>query len=284
MTMDMFNLRAHIGDDPRLYPRGETQGYARVGVPEVWVFAAPDALSARQTQYTFGEPLRLLTRKDDWWLAQSLRDGYSGWLRGEALRVCTAKPAIDSHSTRFAAPITAQAHFKSAPVAMLPPDSVFTPDDAQAEYVHIADLGWIHQAHVLPTDVRIAARESARECLGKSYVWGGRSVAGLDCSALAQLCYRRVGRALPRDADLQARYLERQHQSVTLDALQADDLIFLPGHVMLAIDSERVIHASGWHMLVVEERLSEVLPRYQNSLKEDYCLHIYRWAIQDSND
>ena len=56
----MYDIEVQSENDPRLYPAGETRGYARIRVPETWVHAAPDAASARLSQYTYGEPLRIL--------------------------------------------------------------------------------------------------------------------------------------------------------------------------------------------------------------------------------
>ncbi|UJF23904.1 C40 family peptidase [Suttonella sp. R2A3] len=276
MNHDFFDLAEASKQDTRLYPQGETQGYASVCVAEAWVFAQPDEHSARLTQFTYGEPLRLLAQNHDWWLAQSLRDGYSGWLGKTAFRQHSCMMSQATHSTRYAAPITAEPHFKSTPITVLPPDSVFTPDEACDGYLHIADLGWVQDVHVLSAEQMIAPHITAHECLGKTYIWGGRSVAGLDCSALSQLCYRRAGQLIPRDSDLQLLFLREQARRIALDAVQANDLIFLPGHVMIAIDREHVIHASGQQMLVVKERLDVTLARYQEKLADKYWVEAYR--------
>ena len=266
-------------DDPRLTPNSgdDPIAYALVTAPEAWVFARPESSSARQTQYTFGEPLRIFAEQNGWLYAQSLRDDYCGWLAASQVRQSMQPPITQSHATRYAAPITTSASLKGEPVCMLPPDATFTPDDEQGDYLRIPSLGWLHKNHAMRADEIINPVTTARELLGKSYVWGGRSVTGLDCSALAQLCYRRAERNIPRDADLQAQYLRNHHQTISLDEVQADDLIFIPGHVMLAVNPNTIIHASGHHMLVVEEPLQPALERYQQSLKERYQISIQRW-------
>lgn len=266
-------------DDSRLTPFAPTTlAYARVCVPEAWVFAHPDRSSARQTQYTYGEALRIIAVQGDWLYAQSLYDDYCGWLACRDVIQYSAQPAADSHCTRYSAPITAAADLKSTPLCLLPPDATFTPDAEDGDYWHIANLGWIHRAHAMPRDEVIDPVRTARELLGKSYVWGGRSVAGLDCSALAQLCYRRAGRAIPRDADLQAQYLQHHHRSIALHDIQAADLIYIPGHVMIAVDGAHVIHASGQHMRVVTEALQDAVLRYRQRLQARYHIHAYRWS------
>ena len=70
---------------------------------------------------------------------------------------------------------------------------------------------------------------------------------------------------------------------IIADALIADvdladyDLLYLPGHVMLANDPYTVIHASGHHMHVVAENLADALARYRDTMGDKYRLNIYRW-------
>jgi len=80
------------------------------------------------------------------------------------------------------------------------------------------------------------------------YMWGGRSIFGIDCSGLSQVMYKHFGISLLRDAYQQA------ESGTTVDFLteiKAGDLAFFDNeagkitHVGVLIDNETIIHSSG---------------------------------------
>ena len=80
------------------------------------------------------------------------------------------------------------------------------------------------------------------------YMWGGRSVQGIDCSGLSQVFYKHFGLSLLRDAYQQA---ESGNTVDFLTEIKAGDLAFFDNeagkitHVGIMLDNERIIHASG---------------------------------------
>ncbi len=104
-----------------------------------------------------------------------------------------------------------------------------------------------------------AVVDTARGYLGYPYVYGGKGGYGFDCSSFVQIVYAKHGYYLPRTSRLQAEV----GTPVEWDTLQAGDILLFsaePGsmsisHVGIAVDAERMIHASTGRGEVVVDPL-----------------------------
>ena len=273
----MFAFSGKTARDRRIHTALPVTGFALVRAAEAWVFDAPDPDSARLTQFLCGEALTVHRARCDFLFVQSRRDHYCGWVETEALEARDEPPPPFSWMTRYLAPVTRDADIKSPLLDCLPPEAYFAVSRREGDYCRLAGSGWVHRAHIQAVEERRDPILGAREQIGKSYVWGGRGIAGMDCSALTQLCYRFAGRALPRDTDLQRHFMARHHRRVEDDEEQPGDLVFIPGHVMLVSAPGKIIHANGHHMRVVEEALAAAMQRYRKSFGATFFRESYRW-------
>ncbi len=116
-------------------------------------------------------------------------------------------------------------------------------------FAALGDGGFTPLPHLAPPAGDFV--DQALRFLGAPYLWGGRSAAGLDCSALIQLALAATEVAAPRDSDMQAALLG--------DALEAGaparrgDLVFWRGHVGVMADAATLLHANAHHMAVASE-------------------------------
>jgi cell wall-associated NlpC family hydrolase len=203
---------------------------------------------------------------EGWAWGQLAADNYVGWLPSAALAAPGPTPTHKLTALRsFVFP---------KPSIKLPPVEAL-PFGAKLNVTHMADRwavtssggqlssGYVPAAHIAPvgeTERDFVA--VAERFLGTPYLWGGKTVLGLDCSGLVQIALAACGVPSPRDSDMQERALGAlvEHQARSFE-LQRGDLIFWKGHVAIARDRETLVHAHAFHMAVVIEPAGEAMSR-----------------------
>lgn len=222
----------------------------------------PDA--PLETQLLYGETLIVYDDDNGWGWAQADRDGYVGYVAMSALgrsAVMASHRVVVNRTFVYPAP-----DMKQPPHAVVPLDGRVAVEGVRAPFVKIRGHGFVFGAHVAPVDtVAPDYVDVAERLVGVPYLWGGKSVLGIDCSGLVQLACSVAGREMPRDTDMQERIGQAlpltDAASDGLDGLARGDLVFWKGHVGIMLDSAILLHANAHHMMVVREPLRQVLDR-----------------------
>jgi hypothetical protein len=176
------------------------------------------------TQLLYGESYIVLEDTGDWLRIKINRDDYEAWMDKKLHTEYT-------ESTESLYPV-------------LRPFFNFTNDKSQELVLPGAALIKVKQKE--ESDFSIVT--TALAYLDAPYLWGGKSIWGLDCSGFTQAVFQIHGINILRDAYLQAEEGEAVEFNNLIEPgdlaffAKADEKIY---HVGICLDDERIIHASG---------------------------------------
>ena len=184
------------------------------------------------SQLLYNELYTKLDEKPEWVLIRTEHDQYEGWI--------PAKQHCSISESEFASLKEKKLFIVNQAVANQKGKIVSfgTPLYESAEFA--AEMPQTFQPQTMI--------DNTKKLLGAPYLWGGRTVMGIDCSGFVQLCARSAGLLLPRDASQQIKCGKLVY---FLQETRPGDLAFFGNengaitHVGIIIGNEQIIHASG---------------------------------------
>lgn len=209
---------------------------ARVAAAIAPLLGEPRAAGTQISQYLNGARLAVQESRGDWARVRG-PDQYEGWMHRGYL---DDGEDVSGHDERISLGCVARS--AGGGIRALPLGALLDPgEDAVAgETVRRVELA-VH----FPTVGAAIAASALRFFEGTSYLWGGVTPWGADCSGLVQSIFALHGVPLPRDASDQARC----GVDVTPDVRMAGDLLFFSDHddgrithVAIAIGDGRIVH------------------------------------------
>ncbi|GAA0546972.1 C40 family peptidase [Chitinophaga japonensis] len=224
--------------------------YAIIVVPVMPLRATASHKSEMISQGLWGECVTLLeTGADGWVRVKCQFDGYEGWATASHLETIDQQ-LFDAPYTHYAPHWVTPVSINGWPMYIPYGCLVKAPGvkrtvwgKAEVQFEEIHPLAPQEGQPSGDSLMRIASR-----FLNCGYLWGGRSVFGIDCSGFTQSVYKLLNVPLLRDAYQQAT------QGVTVDFLQearTGDLAFFDNeeghitHVGILLNDHEIIHASG---------------------------------------
>jgi len=219
---------------------------------QVPVRSDPSDKSEMVTQILFGETFTVNEEMENWLHIRMHIDNYEGWIDRKQAMLVTDEfiEKIKNGSNHSITDKTAELYCKN--------DSTFLLV-GKGSHLPLAVGNTFHLGHKTYTSIsksksipkKFSASKvatTALDYLNTPYLWGGRSIMGIDCSGLVQMVYHMCGLKLPRDAAQQVNF------GIALDFVDEalpGDLAFFDNpageiiHVGIIIDKGKIIHASG---------------------------------------
>lgn len=223
--------------------------YAVCRVPVAPLRAEPAHKSEMISQVLLAEAALILEETKDFIKLQGLYDGYEGWCQRSQL-VITDSWTNSSSSLLYTAEwintVTINNVVAHIPMGIPVIDTENVQRLGSVLTIDYSKAAILNTANAKPDAAAMRAR--AELFLNTPYLWGGRSVFGVDCSGFTQMVFRFFNIPLLRDAYLQA----NQGEVVGfLQEARCGDLAFFDNaegritHVGILLNDFEIIHSSG---------------------------------------
>lgn len=200
-------------------------------------------------QLFFGEAVKIIGGKEDSWLKiESLYDGYKGWITSHHIERVEADVALRTVSClapNFLTKIELNEEEMQIPLgaSLINLDKKKGRISEKTQYTYSSKPINLN----LISDRKDLLIRHALLWLNAPYLWGGKTILGVDCSGFCQTIYKLVGVPLLRDARQQAL------QGIAVKSLKnalPGDLVFFDDkeeivHVGMMLGNGQIIHASG---------------------------------------
>ena len=200
------------------------------------------------SQLLFGETAKVLESTKDFTKIQSIYDDYIGWCQTSQLAAIPEDLLNNSNNAltaNYLSEITCNGASMQIPMGC--PVGLFQKGQTQIGN----DLFNVSVSLTQPSAALVnesTINVIANSYLNTPYLWGGKSIFGIDCSGFTQQVYRSLGMALPRDAYQQAALGEVVG---FLQEAKCGDLAFFDNaegkitHTGLMLNNATIIHSSG---------------------------------------
>jgi cell wall-associated NlpC family hydrolase len=198
----------------------------------------PSRKSEIVTQMIYGESFSILKKNNKWLKIKIKEDNYKGYIqRKNYLEYLKPSHKINKLSAKIY-----KLPNKKIKINELTFGSKIKIVDKKNQFYKFAK-GWIEKKDV--SLISFKEKNYFRKInifKNIKYKWGGKSFKGIDCSALIQICLNFNNKYCPRDAKDQIKYFKK---NIKLIDIKKNDIIYWKGHVAVALNSKKLIHAYG---------------------------------------
>lgn len=205
------------------------------------------------TQLLFGETFQIIDENSKWACIKLDDDNYEGWADKKMIFYISGKEyeglnkgpkiVLSSLFTKVFSD-SFQSHF------WLPAGSVIRGSEKSLSEFTLAGEKFTYEKPpvIISKSSRKTVIETARNFLNAPYLWGGKTIMGIDCSGFTQTVMKINGINIPRDTKQQ---VEKGMPVSFITETQAGDLAFFDNdegqimHTGIILDKDTIIHASG---------------------------------------
>lgn len=223
--------------------------YGICELPYIPLRAESSHRSEMTSQVLFGEKFKIISKREKWSQIELIHDNYSGYIENKAITEIEESNFNETIIFENSNNVLLKNDTEKiiVPMGSIIPttikDNVFS--IKENKYKIISEI----KSENSQKDKKKFIYEKSLSLLNTSYLWGGRTEWGLDCSGFSQLIYRLIGIEIPRDADKQSLI---GSPICFFEEAELGDLAFFENeekeivHVGIIFDKNKIIHCSTY--------------------------------------
>lgn len=205
--------------------------------------------SEMTSQLLFGEYVEILEEEEQFVRVKCLYDEYEGWVQKNQLTITNKVVPVETYVADWSGEVLVNG--SSLNIPMCSPvysskENTLKLDNLEIQYLKKGKESHWNTNEKVPDKALL--EKIYKTFLNTPYLWGGKSVYGIDCSGFVQQVFKMFGIKLLRDAYLQA---EQGTLVNDLDENKLGDLAFFQNekgrvtHVGIILENHEIVHASG---------------------------------------
>ena len=223
-----------------------------ITLPLVPLRVSDSEQSEMSSQLLFGERIEIIEANERWYFIRNLTDNYTGWADKKMIQLLSEDEfqCFEKEPSYCIKVPLIQCDMINTNQKIFLPGGSLMPAYSQGRCIidnEIYQISLPVNSHPRDTSPERIVN-LAMQYLNAPYLWGGKSILGIDCSGFMQVIFGMMGIKLSRDASQQVesgRVIDFLFEAV------AGDLAFFENtegkiiHVGLLLSSHSIIHASG---------------------------------------
>jgi len=204
----------------------------------------PHMISQKDSQLLYGEQFHVEESHGAYVYGYSTHDHYKGYVERDQLIKNAPEP--NAFVTTKSTHIYTEPNFKSRPVEAISFLSRLSVTKTTADnFTQLADGQWVYTKHIQTLVDTLDLADIASLYIGTPYLFGGRSMWGIDCAGLVQ-------------------------NALIAKGYTDIPIVYFKGHVGIMLNKTNILNATARHMTTVVEKLSVLEKDY------DGITHIIR--------
>lgn len=222
-----------------------------------------DHSSNLETEILYGEEIKIIHNNREWFYCRNIYDDYLGWIHKKHLGDYFKHTHIIKNKNTI---VYEKPDIKSKCLLKLYLNSKILVKNILEDWTEIilentSKTGFLPTRHIKLNDNVNAKNwlDYTKDFIGTPYLLGGKTLQGIDCSGLVQLCLETNEIKLPRNTVDQVNFTSKNIYDTKV--IEKGSILFWEGHVAIALSKSKIIHSNAYHMEVKVEPLKDAIKR-----------------------